>query len=164
MKKILSIERFPVLQEADISLRPCGAKDLSCLRRLFDDAAIPLSLKGGKGFRSLPSFAKWLILTFQVVYLIEVAGSVRGFIGLYGMKTGELLKLSISIFSPGDRCKGYGTRALGLLLPYLRRKEFAEEVYADVPKTNGGSLSFFVKAGFEVRGERDGVLLLARKL
>ncbi len=164
MKKILSIERFPVLEGEGISLRPCGAKDLSCLRRLFDDSAFSLSRKGEKGFRSLPSFAKWLVFTFQVVYLIDVDGALRGFIGLYGMKPKEHVKLSIGIFNPEDRRRGYGTRALGLLLPYLQKKRLAEEVFVDVPKSEGGSLQFFKKAGFEVRGERDDVLLLARKL
>jgi L-amino acid N-acyltransferase YncA len=160
----LSIERFPSLQGQTICLRPCRTGDLPCLRKLFEKAALPVPGAGQKTFRSLPSFVKWLLLTFQVIYLIEREKTVTGFVGLYNVKPGKSLNLSIALFDPGDQGKGYGTHALGLLLPYLQKKSLAEEVIAEVESTNARSLSFFAKAGFEIIEHKDDRIVLSKKL
>jgi hypothetical protein len=164
VKDVLSIERFPSLQGQTICLCPCRARDLSCLRKLFEKATFPIPGAGQKTFRSLPSFAKWLLLTFQVIYLIEIEKTVLGFVGLYNMKPGKSLNLSIALFDPDDWGKRYGTDALGLLLPYLQKKGLAEEVVAEVESTNTPSLSFFAKAGFEIIGHKDDRIVLSKKL
>jgi GNAT superfamily N-acetyltransferase len=164
VKKVFSIERFPALQGQTICLRPCGAADLSCLHKLFEEATSPIPGAGQKAFRSLPSFVKWLLLTFQVIYLIEMGEKALGFVGLYKMKPGKSLNLSIALFDPDDWGKGYGTDALGLLLPYLQKKGLAEEVVAEVESTNTPSLSFFAKAGFEIIGHKDDRIVLSKKL
>jgi RimJ/RimL family protein N-acetyltransferase len=89
-----------------------------------------------------------------VVYVIEVEEDGRcriaGFAGLYNMQIGKSLWLSVAIFNPSDRRRGYGTRVLELLLDLLQRNGAAETVYAEVLKTNTTSLSFLRKLGFEV--------------
>jgi RimJ/RimL family protein N-acetyltransferase len=107
---------------------------------------------------------KWLLLTFQVIYLIEMEKKLLGFIGLYNMKPGKSLNLSIAVFDPDDRGKGYGTDALGLLLPYLQKKGLAEEVVAEVASANMRPLSFLAKAGFEIIGHKDERIVLSKKL
>ncbi len=145
-------------------LRPCMAGDLARLRRLFEGAAFPGSGCGNRTFRSILSFTKWLLVTFRVIYLMEMKKTVFGFVGLYGMKPGERLILSIAIFNPEDRGKGYGTEALGLLLPHLGKRGLAGEVIAEVSGTNTRSLSFFKEAGFVVTGSKDDRIVLSKKI
>jgi ribosomal-protein-alanine N-acetyltransferase len=138
--------------------------DLPRLRRLFAEAAFPFQDEAAKAFRSLPAFAKWLLTTFQVVCLIEAEKTVLGFAGIYDMKPGKSLMLSMVFFSPDDRGKGYGTEALGLLISFIRNRGLAEDVYAEVSCTNAPSLSLLEKAGFEIIRRRDDRLLLSRNL
>jgi RimJ/RimL family protein N-acetyltransferase len=138
--------------------------DLSCLRRFFQEADFSLPPAGRKTLHFLPFFTNWLLRTFQLIYLIEWEKTVLGFVGLYDIKPGKSLKLSIAIFSSGNRRKGYGTEALELLLPYLQKKGLAEEVSAEVSGENRQSLSFFTKAGFEITERSDDRITLSRKL
>jgi RimJ/RimL family protein N-acetyltransferase len=131
---------------------------------MFEKGAFPVPGAGQKTFRSLPSFVTWLLLTFQVIYLMEVEKTVLGFVGLYNMEPGKSLNLSIALFDPDNRGKGYGTRALGLLLPYIQKKGLAEKVVAEVASTNTRSLSFFAKAGFEIIGHKDDRIVLSKEL
>jgi ribosomal protein S18 acetylase RimI-like enzyme len=164
VKNILWIERFPVLKGNSVSLRPCRARDIACLRKQLEEAASSIPEAGQKTFRSLPSFVKWLLLTFQVIYLIEAEKTVLGFAGLYNMKPGKSLNLSIILFNPDNRSRGYGTDVLGLLLPYLQKKGLVEEVVAEVTSANTLSLSFFEKAGFEITEHKDDRIVLSKKL
>jgi GNAT superfamily N-acetyltransferase len=164
VKNILSIERFPVLKGNSFSLRPCRARDFACFRKQLEEAASSIPDAGQKTFRSLLSFGKWLLLTFQVIYLIEVEKTVLGFAGLYNMKPGKSLKLSIVLFNPDNRSRGYGTDVLGLLLPYLQKKGLVQEVVAEVTSANTLSLSFFEKAGFEITEHKDDRIVLSKKL
>jgi L-amino acid N-acyltransferase YncA len=164
IKDVFSIERVPSLQGTTISLRPCRAGDLSRLQKLFRDTALPLPDEGLKTLRSFPAFSKWLLFTFQVIYLIEREKSVIGIVGLYDMKPGKSLKLSIAICNPDDRKKGYGAEALGLLFPYFQETGLAEEILAEVSSDNTRSLFFFAKAGFETLKRRDDRIVLLKKL
>jgi RimJ/RimL family protein N-acetyltransferase len=104
--------------------------------------------------RSLVSFHRWMKITFQVIYIIEVeeiAGRrIIGFAGLYDLKMGESLWLSLTIPDPKDRRRGYGTKALELVFDLLKKNGAAETVYAEVSKPNVTSLWFLRKLGFEV--------------
>jgi RimJ/RimL family protein N-acetyltransferase len=131
---------------------------------LFEGADFALPETGRKTVYSLPFFTKWLLRTFQVIYLMEVGKTVPGFVGLYDIKPGNSLKLSIAIFSPENRGKGYGTEALGLLIPYLQKKGLAQEVIAEVSSANVGSLSFFSKAGFQITQRSDDRIMLSKNL
>jgi diamine N-acetyltransferase len=95
---------------------------------------------------------------------MEREKAVLGFVGLYDVKPGKSLKLSITIFNPDDLGKGYGTDALDLLFPYLQKTGLAEEVVAEVAGANTRSLSFFTKAGFEVIGRKDDRIVFLKKL
>jgi ribosomal protein S18 acetylase RimI-like enzyme len=66
------------------------------------------------------------------------------------MRVGQGLWISFTIFNPKDRRRGYGTKALELLLNLLQKNGAAETVYAEVSKTNVASLCFLRKLGFEV--------------
>jgi RimJ/RimL family protein N-acetyltransferase len=115
---------------------------------------------------SLLGFYEWLKITFQVIYLIEIKENVGrrivGFTGLYDMQIGKSLWLSLAIFNPRDRRRGYGTRALKLLLDLLQKNGAAETVYAEVLRTNTPSLSFLRKLGFEICNQYEEKFLVKR--
>jgi RimJ/RimL family protein N-acetyltransferase len=118
--------------------------------------------------RSLVSFHRWMKSTFQVIYIIEVEDAagrrIIGFAGLYDVKMGESLWLSLAIPDPKDRRRGYGTKALELLLDLLKKNGAAETVYAEVSKTNIMSLCFLRKLGFEVSRRYEGSFTLEKKV
>ena len=130
---------------------------------------IPL---GGSRFRSrvssLLSFYSWLKTTFQVVYVIEdeddAGHEILGFVGFYNMNLGQSLWLSLTIFDPRDRGRGYGTKALELVLDLLKRNGAVQTVYAEVLETNITSLCFLRKLGFEVSRRYEDSFTLGKKV
>ena len=115
-----------------------------------------------------------MMKTFELLYVIEGRGApqgaprsrIIGFIGLYNVQAGEKLCLSIGIFDVRDRSRGYGTRALALLLDFLQRTSAVKTVHVEVQETNEASLRLFRKLGFTVQqddGER-GLLRLHKIL
>ena len=164
------IARFePCIRGEDFVLRRYELKDIFALRPLFNPE-IFLSANGieRRAFDSFFSFFRWMVTTFQMFYVCEVGESrgrrVVGFVGIYNLEIGRSLYLAIVIFNPEDRGRGYGSRAVGLLLNYLNKRGVAEKVCVEVLKTNLESLGFFEKLGFEVRGQDKGILLLEKSL
>ena len=141
------------LKSEGLTLRLYRLKDLTVLSSLFTPEIFLEA--GGLEFRvtSRLGFHKWLKTTFQVVYVIEVEEKdgqrIVGFAGLYYMKIGKSSWLSLTIFDPKDRRRGYGARAVELLCRHLRENGNAESVYAEVSRTNRPALSLLGKLGFE---------------
>lgn len=161
--RIVNFERR--LKSGGLTLRLYRLRDLHILYPLFT-SKILLEASGVKFkvFNSLFSFSKWLITTFQAVYVIEIEENgghrIVGFSGIYNMKIGQSLWLSLTIFNPEDRRRGYGGKVLKLLLDSLRKNGAAQTVYAEVLKTNESSLRFLRKLGFEVCGQDENKFLL----
>ena len=157
------------MEDSGLTLRQCRLRDLRILYSLFAPE-ISLEASGAefKGFGSSFSFARWLMVAFQAVYLIEVEESdehrIIGFAGFYNMKIGRSLWLSLTIFNPEDRRKGYGRKAIELLLNSFGKSGAAETVYAGVLKTNEPSLRFLGKLGFEICGNDEGRFFLLKNL
>jgi hypothetical protein len=89
---------------------------------------------------------------------------IVGFIGLYKMAVGSTAWLSIAIFKPEDRGRGFGKEAIGLLLDYLQLNGIVERVLVEIFKTNELSLSFFKDSGFEIYGQQKDRFLLEKYL
>ena len=144
----------PHIENRGLTLRLYRLKDLFALLPLFTPEIFLEASGCILKVSSVMGFYKWLKTTFQVVYLIEIEENeghrIVGFVGLYNMKIGNSLWLSIAIFNPGDRRQGHGTRSLELLLDLLQRNGAAETVYAEVLKRNMPSLCFLRRFGFEV--------------
>lgn len=157
------------VKEEDFILRQYSWKDLIVLRSLFSPE-IFLSANGveRKAFGSLFSFYRWMNVTFRVFYVCEIGEEqghrIIGFIGVYNLEAGRTLYLSIAIFNRENRGRGYGTRALKLLLSSIRRNGTVEKVCVEILGTNIASLSFFKKLGFEVFGQSGERLLLSKNL
>jgi RimJ/RimL family protein N-acetyltransferase len=98
-------------------------------------------------------FWRWLHRTFQWFYTINGppggAEGIIGFIGLYGIQGNRAVKLAIAFFNPGDRRRGYGRRALELLLDDFRRRAVVQAVHVDVSAGNAVSIDFFRGLDFQ---------------
>lgn len=151
------------MQTGRLTLRVCRLRDLRALHLLFTPEVFPESKSKS---HSLFSFYRWMKNTFQVIYLVEIEEKggprIAGFAGLYDIKLGRSLSLSLTIFNPGDRRQGYGEKALALLLGLLQENGAVEVVYAEVLKNNVPSLRLCRKLGFEAKRLNQGRLLLER--
>ena len=152
--KVVSFKRR--LEEGGLILRLCRLRDLSVLRSLITpEILLEAGGTGHRGFGSLFSFWIWLKRTFHMVYIIKVeemsSRRIIGFAGLYNIELGRSLRLSLTVFNPEDRRRGYGEKALKLLLKLLQENGAAEVVYAEILKSNVPSLRLCRKLGFEVK-------------
>lgn len=151
------------------TLRLYRLRDMPVLYALFDSEIFSAADgAGSKLFGSSQSFWRWMIDTFHVVYVIEAVENseprIIGFVGLYNIEIGKRLWLSLTIFDPQDRQRGYGRQALALLLDLLKKSSLAEAVYGEVLKTNLPSLHFFRKIGFEICGQYPDRFLMEKRI
>jgi RimJ/RimL family protein N-acetyltransferase len=153
------------LEEEGLILQLCRLRDLPALTsRITPEVFQEKGSAEGQAFRSLFPFLKWVMTTFRLIYLIKVdeppGYRTIGFAGLYHVELGRSLRLSLAVFNPEDRRRGYGEKALKLLLHLLQENGAAEVVYAEILKNNVPSLRLCGKLGFEVkRLYRSGFLL-----
>jgi RimJ/RimL family protein N-acetyltransferase len=119
-------------------------------------------------FDSIFSFWKWLHITFQVFYVIEVqendAHRIIGFLGIYNMQLGRQLWLSLVLFDPKDRGLGHGGRALQLFLSTLQEDHIVRTVCGEVLKSNTQSLRLLQKLHFQAYGYDESRVLLRKRL
>ncbi|MGA2515565.1 MAG: GNAT family protein [Thermodesulfobacteriota bacterium] len=153
------------LEKGGLILQLCRLQDLPALHSLITPEVFRETASAEfQAFRSLFFFLKWVMTTFQVIYLIEIDESgthrIVGLAGLYDIELSRSLRLSLTVFNPEDRRRGYGEKALKLLLGLLQENGAAEVVYAEVLKNNVPSLRLCIKLGFKVkRLYQDRVLL-----
>ena len=154
------------VEDGWLRLRLYQLRDLPILHSLFTPEVFLEASGPEPKAGSLLSFYKWIKITFHVVYVIEVQENdgprIVGFAGLYNMKIGQRLWISFTIFNPKDRKRGYGTKALQLVLDLLQKNGAAEKVYAKVSKTNVPSLCFLRKLGFEVSRRYENSFILEK--
>ena len=149
------------LEDQGLALRLYRLTDLRPLFRRFTPEVFREASNKSRPFRSFFAFSKWIMKTFELLYLIEGQGApqgdpksrIIGFIGLYNVQAGQRLWLSIGIFDVRDRRRGYGTKALALLLDFLQRTAAVKTVHIEVQETNEPSLRLFRKLGFTVQQE-----------
>jgi len=156
------------IESESLCLRLPKFKDFSVLGlRLGAD---PIPRKGTRKispYHSLLLCRRWLRSPFQAFYLIEAKGRkdpLIGFVGIYHLEIGRRLYLSAALFDPADRRRGYSRQALTLLFHSLNRVGLAEEVRAEVLRSNADSLAFFRTMGFSLLADQGDRLLLTRTL
>jgi len=119
-------------------------------------------------FRSFLSFCTWLSTTFPIVYVVQIGESDRrrivGFVGLYNLDIGCSLRISLAIFHPEDRQRGYGQQALRLLFQALQSNRVVKTVEVEVLKVNVASLRFCQKLGFAVHGQNEERFVLEKSV
>jgi len=163
----VKIVNFKCRIESDsLTLRLCQLRDLRTLFPLFRLEIFPEGQEAKSKPNSLFSFYRWMKNTFQVIYLMEIEETgghrIIGFAGLYDMELGRKLRLSLAVFNREDRGKGYGEKALTLLLSLLQNNRAAEVVYAEILKSNLPSLRLCRKLGFELKKLHEDTLLLEK--
>lgn len=148
--------------DGGLLLRRFRLRDSRRLRTLF--AAAPFhETVGAKAptSGSLLHFWRWLHRTFQWLYTINAppgdAGNIIGFIGLYGIRGRRTVKLTIALFEPRHRRRGYGRRALALLLDDFRRRSVVRSVGVDVSARNAASLALFRRQNFRPVDAGEGI-------
>jgi RimJ/RimL family protein N-acetyltransferase len=156
------------MRDHDLTLRSRRFTDLPALYTLLTpNILMEATAIQPRAFGSLVTFWIWLKIAFKTVYIIEVEEKDRrriiGFAGLYDMTIGQELWLSLAIFDPKDRKRGYGKQAMRLLLECLQKNGGAKTVFVEILRTNIPSLRFFKKLGFEIYGVYDDTFLLARQ-
>ncbi len=68
----------------------------------------------------------------------------------------------LAVFNPEERRRGYGEKALRLLLNLLQKNGAAATVYAEILKNNVPSLRLCIKLGFKVKRLYQGRFLLEK--
>jgi RimJ/RimL family protein N-acetyltransferase len=172
------LERFGIrtgrcrsrMEDCHLALRLYRFRDLIALCSLCKPEVF-LAASGVrlKAFSSLVSFWRWMHRTFEVFYVIEVEESnnayrIIGFVGIYKTELGQSLWLSVVVFDPKDRKRGYGQRTLQLLLSSLEEDRIVKRVCGEVLASNTASLRLLEKLGFDIFGEERGRLLLRKQL
>jgi ribosomal protein S18 acetylase RimI-like enzyme len=151
--RIVRVKRW--MKDGKLILRLRRFRDLPVLQSMLT----PVILRETSGiepaaFGSLFSFWFWLRTVFQAVFVMEVEerGSRRivGFAGLYDMKIGRSLWLSLAVFDPKDRRQGYGKQTIGLLLESFKTRGMARNIFVEVSRKNIPSLHFFRNLGFRI--------------
>ncbi len=154
------------IESGSLTLRLCRLRDLRALYPFLNSEILPPSETRGKP-HSLFSFYRWMKSIFQVVYLIETleTGTPRiiGFLGLYQLELGRRVSVSLHIFYPQDRNRGYGEKALTLLLNLLQENGAAKVVNVEILKNNRPSLRLCRKVGFKLRRVFQHSLLLEKE-
>jgi RimJ/RimL family protein N-acetyltransferase len=158
------------IEESGVAIRFYRFRDLTALYSLCKPALF-LAASGAqlKAFRSLASFWRWIHMTFQVFYVIEVEESnnahrLIGFVGIYKTELGESLWVSLVLFNPKDRRRGYGERTLQLLLRSLQEDRIVKRVCGEILASNTGCLRLLEKLEFRVFAREHGRLLLRKEL
>lgn len=147
------------------SLRFRRVRDLPYLHDLFHCHIFQKNSSfGRRSPLQLLLFIKWLLSTFQVFYVIEADMKSVGFIGLYDFEIGKKSWVSVAIFDPVNRRKGYGRKGIDLLCNYLKDNKLAEKLYAEVLEINTESVSFFRAVGFKIKEEDGERVILEKKL
>jgi RimJ/RimL family protein N-acetyltransferase len=150
----ISTAMFPCrMAGKGVILRCYRLTDVARLHRLVSADVLPQA--NGMVYEEPPTFGAfyfWMRTTFPMLYVIEDTAHGRprvvGCVGMYDLTIGHKLWISLAIFRPEDRRRGYGQRAVSLLLVGLARSRVFSKVYADVLRTNTPSLQFFIRLGF----------------
>ncbi len=98
--RVVSFKRR--LEESGLILQLCRLRDLPVLHSLISPEVLhEVANIEFQAFRSLFFFWKWVMTTFQVIYLIKVDENgghrIIGFVGLYNMELGRSLRLSLDL-------------------------------------------------------------------
>ncbi len=98
----------------------------------------------------------WMKKTYEYLYCIEIASTRIGFLGLYNLRSGEAGEVTLVIFPPPNRGRGYGKGAFALFVGALRQRLPVNKIIARVKPDNLVSLSFWRSLGFEDVQKDDG--------
>ncbi|GBD99456.1 acetyltransferase (GNAT) family protein [bacterium BMS3Abin07] len=106
----------------------------------------------------------WIKKIFNCSFCIEVKSGIIGFIGLYNMRPGRSVGITLIIFEKSLRRRGYGTGAFNLLVQNLQRHSVAKKIFVEVRRDNHIALSFWRNLGFVEVSSLDGIINMSLDL
>lgn len=153
------------LRDNNLRLRPLRIRDGRFIAAGLADAAILRAC----GMSNAPSASSisliwWIRRTYPLAFCIELDDRRIGFLGLYRLHPGKSASLSLAIFDETCRNRGCGTRALRLIVKYLRKCRLARCLAVEVLQGNSEALNFWNKAGFRETSASGGVLTMTQDL
>lgn len=167
----IRIRRLPRVIKGDkVTLRLYRLNDLRILQRCSRAVDTTPGLHAfGCSTDTLWSFQRWIGRTFQILYLIidpnaDQPSSIAGYIGLYDIRLGEDLTLSIGIFDPQHRGIGLGRKAMELLLQAMADCRAAQTIQVEILHSHVQSLAFFKQLGFDIRRQSERALLMTKSV
>jgi ribosomal protein S18 acetylase RimI-like enzyme len=152
------------IKQRGLTLRPMRISDGPNLSKnlMREDIIITRGICTPRGI-SWIFFYWWLRKIFFAAYCIERESRTIGFIGLFNLVPGESSELSLVLFDPAFRRRGYGTRAFEMLSQSYFMAAFANTFIVRVRKDNEPAFSFWRKLGFEtVRDDKDIIVMELR--
>ena len=148
-----------------IQLRSMKISDGSYLRKqLADTEALSYTLLtkpvSGSWFRV------WLRMKtiFNLAFMIDVDGKPVGFAGLYNLIPGQSAEMSLVIFDREKRRRGYGSRAVDLLVNNLQTHSIVKSIFVEYKSNNIGAQSFWSKCGFVEKCRQENLITMVRDL
>ena len=159
---ITSLPRY--IKQRDLTLRHLRISDGPSLSETLMQEDI-LESSGVCRPRRTPwiFFFWWLRKTFFIAYCIERKSQTIGFIGLSNFTPGESAEISLVLFDPVSRRRGYGTRSFKLLSRNSFTTAFANTFIVKVRKDNESALSFWASLGFVTIGIDGDVTVMIRR-
>jgi RimJ/RimL family protein N-acetyltransferase len=150
-----SIRLGPIDHEKDPEVESRWTHDLSLLRALWRQPAMPLSFaQVKKKYEAIEKQMDEAKNLFHFTIRDKEDGRLLGFVRLEGIEwTHAVGSLKLAIGDPADRGKGYGSEAMQLILYYAFTELNLYRLSATVGEDNPGALRFFKRFGFieEVR-------------
>jgi len=152
------------IEDRDLGLRQLRISDGPFLSELLEHGDILIS-SGINTPRRTPWVLLywWLRRTFPVAYCIEREARTIGFTGLHNLVPGESAEISLVIFDPASRRRGYGTRSVQLLCGNSFTISLADTFIARVRNDNGPARSFWRSLGFAFLESDGDVTVMIRR-
>ncbi len=152
------------IEDRDLRLRHLRISDGRVISELLYRADVLKS----SGINTPPKthwtfFYCWIRRTFLAAYRIELKAETIGFIGLHNFAPGESAEISLVLFAPAMRLRGYGRRSFEMLSRNPFTKAFAGTFIARVRKDNEAARSFWRKLGFETVDSQGDTILMKLK-
>ena len=158
------VPRF--IDDGDLRLRRMRISDVPLMREGLSRTGFSATARQpnrGK-WRSALALWWWLRRTYILLFCIEAGGERIGFVGLCNLTPPESAEITLVLFDPRHRRRGYGTRAYHSLIRTLSQGPLVKRIIAKVSVDNGQSLSFWGKMGLREIEIRNGKKTFAQEL
>ena len=143
-----------------IYLSPVNPDDAELYTKWLNDREITQWLTMSARVISLPGERKWLENAatgdgYSFAIVLREGGRLLGNIGLHNLNTvNRGAELGVFIGEAEDKCKGYGTEAIKLLLDYSFRTLGLHNILLHVNADNARAIACYKKCGFREAGCR----------
>ena len=150
------------LEDGNVRLRHLRISDGAFLKTGFggreslkaNGLCSPLSLSG-------EAIRLWIRNTYDLAWCIEIDSQPTGFAGVFHLRPGESAEVSLMVFKPELRGRGYGGTVFRMIAEMLALKTGIKLFIVRVRNDNVAALSFWLKMGFEYAGREDGIKVMA---